>query len=200
MGRVGYSIIFLFACILGVYFYPTEQHHLNNDNVDPSQVFEIPTYRAENLTSQRYADDGTLSHKVFAKVMEQYDSLGFMVFEYPQYTIYLNADSPYKVTADVGTLFTNNIIRLERNIQINSLNDTDFIQQITSEFIEIDLNTNTMYSDREVLMTGMEFSMLSEGFHANMHTKKFNLTGHVKTIFGAVIVDDKPTIKSSSLN
>ena len=200
MGRVGYSIALLFACILGLYFYPTGQHDNTVANIDPSQIFETPTYRAENLTSQRYADDGTLSHKVFAKVMEQYDSLGFMVFEYPKYTIYLNAQSPYVVTADVGTLFTNNIIRLERNIQIDSLNENDFIQQITTEFIEIDLNTNTMYSDRAVLMTGSEFSMLSEGFDANMQTKQFNLTGHVKTIFGAAVEHHNPTISTSSLN
>ena len=117
--------------------------------------------------------------------MEQYDNLGFMVFEFPRYTIYLNAVSPYIVTADVGTLFSNNVIRLEKNIRITSLNKTDFIQQISTEFIEIDLTTNTMFSDKEVLMTGAEFSMLSHGFNANMQTKTFNLTGHVKTEFAA---------------
>ncbi|CAI8250359.1 MAG: Lipopolysaccharide export system protein LptC [Glaciecola sp. HTCC2999] len=200
MGRVGYSIGLLFACVLAVYFYPIEQKNNLTTSVDPSQIFETPTYRAENLTSQRYAEDGTLSHKVFAKVMEQYDSLGFMVFEYPKYVIYLNADSPYVVTADVGTLFTNNIIRLERNIQIDSLNEADFIQQITTEFIEIDLNTNTMYSDQVVLMQGREFSMLSEGFDANMQLKQFNLTGHVETIFGSVVAEQIPTVNESSLN
>ena len=42
-----------------------------------------------------------------------------------------------------------------------------------------------MFSDKEVLMTGAEFSMLSHGFNANMQTKTFNLTGHVKTEFAA---------------
>lgn len=183
MNRVGYSILFLFTCIAGLYFYPFAEDTQQTPKIDPSQIFETPTYRAENLTSQRYAADGTLSHKVFAKVMEQYDNLGFMVFEYPRYTIYLNAISPYVVTADVGTLFTNNVIRLEKNIRITSLNDTDFIQQISADFIEIDLTTNTLFSDTEVLMTGKEFSMLSHGFNANMQTKTFNLTGHVKTEF-----------------
>jgi lipopolysaccharide export system protein LptC len=185
MNRVGYSILLLFTCIAGLYFYPFDDDSLQSQVVDRSQIFETPTYRAENLTSQRYAADGTLSHKVFAKVMEQYDNLGFMVFEFPRYTIYLNEVSPYIVTADVGTLFSNNVIRLEKNIRITSLNKTDFIQQISTEFIEIDLTTNTMFSDKEVLMTGAEFSMLSHGFNANMQTKTFNLTGHVKTEFAA---------------
>jgi len=185
MNRVGYSILLLFTCIAGLYFYPFDDASQQGSSVERSQIFETPTYRAENLTSQRYAPDGTLSHKVFAKVMEQYDNLGFMVFEFPRYTIYLNAVSPYIVTADVGTLFSNNVIRLEKNIRITSLNKTDFIQQIITEFIEIDLTTNTMFSDKEVLMTGAEFSMLSHGFNANMQTKTFNLTGHVKTEFAA---------------
>ncbi|MDG1120938.1 MAG: LPS export ABC transporter periplasmic protein LptC [Glaciecola sp.] len=185
MNRVGYSILLLFTCIAALYFYPLDDATQQSSAGERSQIFETPTYRAENLTSQRYAADGTLSHKVFAKVMEQYDNLGFMVFEYPRYTIYLNEVSPYIVTADVGTLFSNNVIRLEKNIRITSLNKTDFIQQISTEFIEIDLTTNTMFSDKEVLMTGAEFSMLSHGFNADMQTKTFNLTGHVKTEFAA---------------
>ena len=74
---------------------------------------------------------------------------------------------------------------MEKNIVIKSLNQSDFIQQITTDFIEIDLTTNTLYSDSEVRMTGAEFSMLSKGLNGDMQAKKFNLTGHVKTVFAS---------------
>ncbi len=185
MNRVGYSIVLLFTCVLGLYFYPFNQSTTLTDDVSTQTLFETPTYRAENLTSKLYAQDGKLSHEVFATVMEHYETLGFMVFEQPLYTIYVDAGQPYKISADEGTLFTNNIVRLEKNIVIKSLNQSDFIQQITTDFIEIDLTTNTLYSDSEVRMTGAEFSMLSKGLNGDMQAKKFNLTGHVKTVFAS---------------
>jgi lipopolysaccharide export system protein LptC len=183
MNRVGFSILILFVLIVVVFNLPLR--NTTSDTVLPSSQPALlnPTYRALNLSSQRFTEDGQLSHTIDAELMEHYDELGFMVFTKPIFTLYVNDGNRYTITAAEGTLYDNNRVLLETNILIQSQNPDDFIQQIEAQYVELDLNTKALRSDKAIVLSGVEFSMHSRGLEANLVEKQFALVDHVQSKF-----------------
>jgi lipopolysaccharide export system protein LptC len=143
-----------------------------------------PTYKAINLRSALYDENGELTHRIFASEMEHYEQLGFVFFRQPQYTLYTSdSEQPWRLTADEGTLYDDNRIQLEQNVVIQSLSDTSFVKTITTDFIQINLDTKLMTSDQAVIIVGEEYQVQSNGFDGNLNTKQYELKQHVKTVY-----------------
>lgn len=175
------AILFILIMILNAPFLKKEEETQTDDNTPEAWD---PNYRAKNMESTLYNKKGEINHKVFANAMEHYEMLGFTLFENPEYTIYTDrTDQPWKINAEEGTLYSDNRIQLEQNVRIRSLNQADFVQTIETSFIEIDLDNNTMTSDQPVTITGPEYVITSNGFTANLLTRKFELINHVQTVY-----------------
>lgn len=183
MNRLGISISGLFVLALLLYI-PTWMEE-SPEATDNAQVNALtPAYLASNLTTAMYDKDGKLNHKVFATGMEHYDLLGFVLFQNPQYTVYVDdSQSPWQVTAKEGTLYDNNLIQLESDVVITNLSEDDFVQTIKTDFIEIDLERKTMTSDQPVIIMGAQYVINSNGFNANLRTRQYELIDHVQTSF-----------------
>jgi lipopolysaccharide export system protein LptC len=157
-----------------------DENAQSNDTRDSALV---PNYRAQNLNSKLYDKAGKLSHQVAAQKMEHYDELGFAVFDKPVYTLYLDSGQPWQVTADEGTLYSNNRIVLEKNVKIVNLRTDEYIQEITTEFIEINLQSKTILSDQIVTITGVDYTVKSIGLFGDLATQQYELNEHVQTKF-----------------
>ncbi len=181
--RLGLSISALFILALLMYI-PTwmeEQPEVKgNQGLDALK----PAYTAKNLTTTLYNQDGQLNHKVFAKSMEHYDQLGFVLFEKPQYTLYTDsASSPWVVTALEGTLYNNELIQLEKDVIIENQTTDDFVKTITTKYIQINLDKKQMTSDQAVEILGAQYVIQSNGFNADLRTQEYELIDHVQTIY-----------------
>ncbi|MCY7294822.1 LPS export ABC transporter periplasmic protein LptC [Alteromonas sp. a30] len=183
MNRVSISITLLFLLILLLNL-PIWQHDTEeSEKSDAISSFQ-PNYLANKMLSTLYNDKGMVTHKVYAEKMEHFEELGFTLFEKPNYTIFTErTENPWSVIAEEGTLYEDNRIQLEKNVQIKSIGEGEFVQQITTSFIEINLDEKTMTSDQPVVITGQDYVIHSNGFVANMLTRKFELLDHVQTIF-----------------
>jgi lipopolysaccharide export system protein LptC len=115
--------------------------------------------------------------------MEHYEALGFAVFQNPVYTLYLDDGQPWQVTAGEGTLYTNNRIQLEKDVKIVNLRSQEYIKQITTEYIEIDLQDKTLSSDQKVTISGLNYEVNSIGIFGNLTTQQYELKDHVQTQF-----------------
>ncbi|XOV80643.1 MAG: LPS export ABC transporter periplasmic protein LptC [Aestuariibacter sp.] len=183
MNRTTLSILLLFVLILilNAPFFE-EKPQSNTDDSRPEAW--SPNYQARNMQSTLYNKQGDVNHEVFATSMEHYDILGFTLFENPEYTIFTErSEQPWKVNALEGTLYEDNRIELEQKVIIESLSEGDFVQRIETDFIEIDLNTKTMHSDQLTTISGVDFVITSNGFNANLLTRKFELINHVQTVY-----------------
>lgn len=183
MNRLSLSIVLLFLLILLLnsqsWFGDTQKE----TSSDAEEVWQ-PNYLAEGMTSTLYNKFGQVNHKVFAEQMEHYEMLGFTLFKSPQYTIYIkDQPQPWHVTALEGTLYENNRIQLETDVEITSMDDEGFVRRITTNFIEIDLEAKTMMSDQAVNIMGKDFTINSNGFTADLETQKFELLNHVQTLY-----------------
>ncbi|WP_026375883.1 LPS export ABC transporter periplasmic protein LptC [Aestuariibacter salexigens] len=183
MNRVGLSISSLFVLALLVYL-PSWLEEEQSAPISELEEAWRPNYQANNLRTTLYDENGRINHQVTAVEMEHYELLGFVLFKQPQYTLYLeSSQQPWQLTAQEGTLYDDNRIQLEDNVVIRSLNPGDFVQQITAEFIEIDLENKTMMSDQPVVISGIEYTINSNGFVADLETKQYELLDHVQTLY-----------------
>ena len=182
MNRVGWSIFLVFSAVLALYL--PILFEVEPDNLEaPSDLALIPNYQAVNLNSKLYDKDGELSHQVVATKMEHYEALGFAVFENPVYTLYVDNGEPWQVTAMEGTLYTGSRIQLERNVKIVNLRTQEYVRQITTEYIEIDLKNKTLHSDQTVEISGDDYLVTSVGLFGDLTTQQYELKEHVKTEF-----------------
>ncbi|MBU2977688.1 LPS export ABC transporter periplasmic protein LptC [Alteromonas sp. C1M14] len=183
MNRLGISIcaLFVLALMLYVPLWMEEDDPLKqNAGSDALR----PAYKAKNLTTTIFNSDGKLNHEVFAVSMEHYDQLGFVLFSQPKYTVFVEeGEAPWQVTAVEGTLYDNDLIQLEGNVVIKSLNEDDFIRTITTEFIKVNLDDKTMISDQPVAIRGVQTVIKSNGFNANISTQQYELIDHVQTVY-----------------
>jgi len=181
LNRLGISIAIIFATVLALYIPIWLEDEAPTQTATTEEAL-LPNYEVTNLSSQLFDENGVLTHQVEAKKMEHYDQLGFVIFEEPTYTIYLESTSqPWKVTARQGTLYDDNRIQLESSVQITSLSEQEFIKTIETEYIEINLNSKTLISDQAVQISGIDYVINSIGFKANLETQFYELSNHVQT-------------------
>ena len=183
MNRLGVSISALFILALLMHL-PTWMEDDSAPSPQQGQNALKPAYQAKNLTTTLYNVEGKLNHKVFAASMEHYDELGFVFFQKPRYTVYTeNAESPWEVSAQEGTLYNDELIQLEKDVIIENQTNNDFVKRITTQYIQINLNSKQMTSDQRVNIQGTQYVINSNGFNANLDTQKYELIDHVQTIY-----------------
>ena len=183
MNRLGYSISALFILALATYIPTWLKEEDEAPDVGQQDAYQ-PTYKAINLQSALYDDEGQLTHRISASEMEHYEQLGFVFFKQPQYRLYTGDNTqPWRLTANEGTLYDDNRIQLEQNVVIQNLNKESFVETITTDFIQINLDTKLMTSDQAVIIIGKEFEIQSNGFDGDLNAKQYELKQHVKTVY-----------------
>jgi len=185
MNRIGWSIALVFTAVLVLYL-PILFEEEPEVNKPEGDIVLEPNYKAINLNSRLYDKAGKLSHQVAADKMEHYEELGFTVFENPVYTLYMEDGQPWQVSASEATLYGNSRIQLEREVKIVNLRSEEFVKEITTEYIEIDLQAKTLSSDQEVMIKGVNYYVTSIGLFGNLSTQQYELRDHVQTQFDPV--------------
>lgn len=182
MSRISWSIVLVFFAVAVLYlpilFGDKEAPQENNDLLSV-----VPNYQAVNLNSKLYDKEGRLSHQVVADKMEHYEDLGFAVFDNPVYTLYLDDGEPWQVTATEATLTNDNTIKLEKNVKIINLRSQEYVKQITTEYIRINLLDKTLFSDQMVEISGVDYTVTSMGLVGDLITQQYELNNHVRTQF-----------------
>ena len=181
MNRLVVSIVLIFSAAFVLYL-PTWLEDDDEVFISDKDAALVPNYEAKNLRTKLFDENGNLTHQVSAEKMEHYDQLGFINFMQPEYTIYLqNDDARWQLNADEGTFYDNNRIELASNVKIRNLQPQDYIQTITSNFIEIDLASKQISSDQPLVISGANVIINGIGFSANLATQKYELKNHVQT-------------------
>jgi lipopolysaccharide export system protein LptC len=182
MNRITISIALLFILVLALNL----PSWMADEQVAPKEQAEAawqPNYQATTMLSTLYDEEGKINHQVFARTMEHFELLGFTLFKQPQYTIFVNAQKPWRVEAAEGTLYEDNRIQFETDVEITSVDQQGFVQTIRTNFIEVDLTDKTLFSDQAVEITGQNYVINSNGLTGNLETLKYELIDHVQTVY-----------------
>lgn len=182
MNRVTMGTGLLFLLALGL----SLPNWLNEEQIKPKSETEeawVPNYQARTMLSTLYNKEGKITHQVFAEKMEHFDLLGFTLFKQPKYTLYAENGTPWKITANEATLYDDQRLQFETDVEISGASEDNLTQKVNSQFVEINLSDKTMHSDQYVNISGPNYVINSNGFKANLETQQYELFDHVKTVF-----------------
>lgn len=156
--------------------------HIKPTNAIDTEL--TPDFIAEALKSAIYDQEGKLSHEIEADRMEHYSELEFSHFELPIYTLYpKNSLSPWHVKAKEATLYNNNRVTLKNDVSITSTEPDSLVQEIHCKALELDLNTNIISSDQDIIIYGKDFTLYGSGLIIDLNTTQMTITKHAQTIY-----------------
>jgi len=179
-----YSLSIVFFIFSVITYSIIEWHQASNEQGESIDFQIIPDFIAENLNTDTFNNKGQLSYVIDADRMEHYAELAVTHFEFPKYTIYpKNNGSPWKVRANEGTLYNNNRVKLENHVALLATDKSSLIQEIHGKYLELDLNTNIISSEKKIEIKGVGFSTYGSGLIIDLNTKQVTLTKHEQTIF-----------------
>jgi lipopolysaccharide export system protein LptC len=183
MNRIYGATITFFLFAITIYGL-IEWYSVQEDNISMLDNSNEPEFIAENLNSDIYQESGALSYVVEAQRMEHYEQLEVTHFEYPRYTLYPKNNKPtWQVTANEGTLYNNNRVKLENRVRLIATDKESLIQEVHGKNLEMDLKSNIISSEQTILILGKGFTMYGSGLIVDLNTTQMTLTEHVQTIY-----------------
>ena len=182
MNRVTLAIIAFFGTALLLYW------QVQSKKSDEEVAFDAslrPDYIADNLRSVEYNKQGLVNSRVTATHMEHFDEANMTYFTQPIYLIYPDGgQAKWRLQSTKGTLNKKSgKVVLENNVIIDSIGLEEPIQTMKTSYLELDLHTMIMSSDREVYITGDDFLIQGVGLFGDLNAQKVQLLSEVQGIY-----------------
>jgi len=183
-----YVFSLLFFIFSAISYSVLQWHQANNKPSESVDQNVLPDFIAETLNSEVFNEQGNLSYIIDANRMEHYAKIEVTHFEFPKYTLYpKNSITPWKISANEGTLYNNNRVKLENRVTLVATDQNSLIQEIHGRYLELDLNTNIISSEQTIYIKGKGFTMYGSGLIVDLNTKQMTLTQHVQTTYKNII-------------
>lgn len=184
MNRVTLAIILFFGTALILYWQVQSKKSELALDIDVSQR---PDYIIDDLRSVEYNEQGLVNSEVTAKHMEHFDSASMTYFTDPVYLIYPDdGQAQWQLKSAKGS--HNKItgkVTLENDVIIDSISPEEPIQTVSTQYLELDLNTMIMTSDDTIHVTGNEFVIQGMGLYADLNAQSVKLISQVEGTYEA---------------
>ena len=180
MTRQNWGIIILFLCSLGIWRFlsPDEQA------VKPTSAEYQPDFTAEVLRSVEYSNDGKIVRRIFADQMEHYSELGMTMFTNPVIILYdENAKSTWKIQANEGIFNNHDSATLRQDVVIKNMVKNDYIDIITTTYLQLDLKGSLIQSDQLITISGDLYNQTGIGLEGNLNNQYMTILKQVKAIY-----------------
>jgi lipopolysaccharide export system protein LptC len=144
-------------------------------------------YVAIDLNRIVFDANGKKTQALSAKKMTYFESENRAEFELPLLVLKSSqTNSKWQISANRGTLYQNDRLLLQSNVDAVNLTIGDMINRITSDNISVNIIDNTMMSNDPVNMYGEGVEITGAGLMANLNEQKIELIRHAKTIYQTV--------------
>lgn len=172
-------ILLGFLLISFIWWLPTldSEDIINNDPLSDL----VPEYTATLLHQEMFDKDGNIEQQVFSQKMEHYADLSLTHFKRPEFIIYQGNKPFWRLSAKIGNM-QDGLLLLEESVTMLQLSDNEFVNSITTEFLEINLNTNIVSTDNDIKIQGENVTVEGNGLTADLERGTLSLVNHVKTI------------------
>ncbi|WP_076415884.1 LPS export ABC transporter periplasmic protein LptC [Shewanella sp. UCD-KL12] len=179
MNRVTLAITAFFGTALILYWQVQSKRGNEEIAIDASLK---PDYIADNLRSVDYNEQGLVNSRVTATHMEHFDEANMTYFTQPIYLVYPDeGQAQWRLQSTMGTLNKKSgKVILENNVIIDAISPEEPIQTIKTSYLELDLNTMIMTSDREIYITGNDFIIEGLGLFGDLNAQKVELISKVR--------------------
>jgi len=172
-------ILLVFLAVSFLWWLPTLD---NNDSGSQEALSDlIPEYTATFLHQELFNDEGNLEQEVFSHKMEHYADLALTHFKQPEFIIYQDNKPFWRISAKIGNM-QDGLLLLENTVNMIQVSDNDLVNSITTEYLEINLNTNIVSTDNDIKIQGKNVTVEGKGLTADLERGTLSLVNHVKTI------------------
>jgi len=179
-----YTLALIFFIFSVISYSVIEWHQAKNqqERIIDSQI--SPDFIAESLNSETFNEAGKIAYIIDADRMEHYAQLSITHFEFPKYTIFpKDSIGTWKISANEGTLYNSNRVILENRVTLTATDENSLIKKINGKYLELDLNTNIISSEKKIEIEGLDFTIYGSGLIVDLNTKQLTLTKHEQTIY-----------------
>ncbi|QYJ79358.1 LPS export ABC transporter periplasmic protein LptC [Shewanella acanthi] len=179
MSRVTLAIIAFFGTALVLYWQVQQKR---GDDTDTSlNNGDRPDYIIDDLRSIEFNEQGQVNSRVSAQHMEHFEQKNQTDFVRPVYLVYPDkGQAQWQIQADNGRLLKDTgKVALENNVIIEAISPGEPIQTLSTSFLELDLNTMIMTSDRIIYVKGKDFNIQGQGLYADLNAQEVQLTSQV---------------------
>ncbi|PTC01382.1 LPS export ABC transporter periplasmic protein LptC, partial [Thalassospira xiamenensis] len=138
-----------------------------------------PDFTAEGLITKVFEPSGRLAHRINAEKMSHFSQLGLTELTNPVYVVYPEDDTAtWEVTADHGSFYDDQTLVLEQNVLIKSQGENDYIEEITTAYLVVNMVSETMTTEQPVTIRGIDFVVRGNGMVADLYAEKLELYRH----------------------
>lgn len=172
-------IFLAFVVISFLWWFPALESEKSIDSEAMNDL--IPEFTAKFLHQELFDSEGNLEQQVFSHKMEHYADLSLTHFKQPEFTIYQDNKPFWRISAQLGNM-QDGLLLLEGSVTMLQISDNALVNSITTEYLEINLNTNIVSTDNEITIKGENTIIVGKGLIADLERQTLSLVNHVQTI------------------
>lgn len=178
-------LIGLFFASCALFFY-NPFWSVTQEKPTPQQDSYLPDFTAKDMTLRRFDEQGALSSLVKAEKMEYYSD-SVTTFSKPSYIIYPKDGSPrWKIDADNGIFDQQDRVILNENVIISSIDPTQSLKQIHTSYLEVNLATMQVTSDKKITIEGTQYNATGIGLKADLNLRQFELIKDIQATYETI--------------
>lgn len=186
MTRQNWCIVILFLIALGLWRFWASDEQLSTQ----VEQYYQPDFTADILRSVEYNKDGKITRRIFADAMEHYSELDMTTFTNPVIILYdKDAKSAWKIQAKEGIFNSDDTAILRDDVAIKNMNKNDYVDTITTTYLQLNLKDSTIQSDRLITVKGLLFEQTGVGLSGNLSQEFMTILNQVKATYN----NDKKT-------
>ena len=172
------KILLLLALAAGssfMYFFSTK----SNDNLEQFSPTRVE-YMIKNAKLYGTDTEGNFLYKIVAEKAQASNTDKQIYLDRVQIDYESNQNIDWRITADKGQLLSNsNVLALSGNVTVQSLSNENNMTTISTDYLEINPNTYTVATNRNVLAEYENYTLEAKGFTGLLKENKFNFHSNI---------------------
>lgn len=182
-------VLLLIVVILGGWYYSLQE----KDNNGLDQLIKKegePEYVGNKMSTSVYDLKGKPQYFAQADEIKRFESTERTEFLKPFIELFAKDSTvkQWKVSADYAEITKEKILNLSGNVRLEALNPTSRLQQISTDKLTVDLNTQDIFTESVVKSVGSGFTTTGVGLKGNLKQQVATLQKDVKSYIEPTII------------
>ncbi|QNS15092.1 LPS export ABC transporter periplasmic protein LptC [Mannheimia bovis] len=184
-------ILLIIVAILGGWYYSLQE----KDNTGLDQLIKKegqPEYVGNKMSTTVYDLKGNPQYFAQATEIKRYESTERTEFFKPFIELFAkeSTQKQWKISADYAEITKEKMLNLKGNIKLDALDPASRLQQITTDTLTVDLNTQDIFTESTVKSIGSGFTTTGVGLKGNLKQQVTTLQKEVKSYIEPTIIKE----------
>ena len=156
----------------------------DNQQLSAKREASKPNCIAEKLYSVSFGENGHPRYRIYAEEMEFFEQLKHTTFAQPKILVYPDPSQPvWQIVADHATVQQQQNVTFNDNVVIKNLSRGEYVRDLITERLEIDLQTETMSSDQPVTVYGPSYELYGVGMNGDLANEIVTLLDDIEAVY-----------------